>query len=122
MRLRLLFWILVCAALLSLSLAFLFSTLPAKANEKQAWLLSWIPAACCVTNQCCWEITESELQPLPNDEWRVKSTGQVVKRTNYSPDGKFYRCACDREANKWWGWVRHQGATTRCIFTPMRLF
>jgi len=83
------------------------------------WLLSWIPATCCVTNDCCWEISERELRPLPDDEWEVRSTGQVRKRTAYSPDGKFYRCACDYD-NVDKHWVKHQGANTRCIFVPMR--
>jgi hypothetical protein len=83
------------------------------------WLLSWIPATCCVTNDCCWEIQEREVEPVPVDEWRIKSTGQVRKRTAYSPDGKFYRCACDYD-NVEKHWVRHQGAHTRCIFVPMR--
>jgi hypothetical protein len=83
------------------------------------WLLSWIPATCCVTNDCCWEVSERELRSLPDDEWEVRSTGQVRKRTAYSPDGKFYRCACDYDnADK--HWVKHQGANTRCIFVPMR--
>jgi len=83
------------------------------------WLLSWIPATCCVTNDCCWEIGERELTPLPNDAWQVVSTGQIRKRTDWSPDGKFYRCACDYDlASR--HWVRHQGANTRCIFVPMR--
>jgi hypothetical protein len=83
------------------------------------WLLSWIPATCCVTNDCCWEITESELKPLPDDNWEVVSTGQVRKRTDWSPDGKFYRCACDYDAASR-HWIKHQGANTRCIFVPMR--
>jgi len=81
------------------------------------WLLSWIPAACCVTNDCCWEIQESELRPLPEDRWEVLSTGQVRRRTDWSPDGKFYRCACDYTGT---GWIKHQGANTRCLFVPMR--
>lgn len=84
------------------------------------WLLSWIPAICCVTNDCCWEISERELQPLPDDQWMVLSTGQVRKRTAWSPDGRFYRCACDRDPETR-QWVRHQGANTRCLFVPMRL-
>lgn len=85
------------------------------------WLLSWIPATCCVTNDCCWEIPESEVRSLPDDEWEIRSTGQVRKRTGWSPDGKFYRCACDySEEQKHWN--RHQGANTRCLFVPQRLF
>ena len=83
------------------------------------WLLSWIPATCCVTNDCCWEVSERELRSLPDDEWEVRSTGQVRKRTAYSPDGKFYRCACDYD-NVDKHWIKHQGANTRCIFVPMR--
>lgn len=83
------------------------------------WLLSWIPATCCVTNDCCWEVSERELRSLPDDEWEVRSTGQIRKRTAYSPDGKFYRCACDYD-NVDKHWVKHQGANTRCIFVPMR--
>jgi len=83
------------------------------------WLLTWISPSCCVTNDCCWEVSERELRPLPDDEWQVVSTGQVRKRTDWSPDGKFYRCACDYDAASK-HWVRHQGAYTRCVFVPMR--
>jgi len=83
------------------------------------WLLSWIPATCCVTNDCCWEISEREVRSLPDDEWEVRSTGQVRKRTGWSPDGKFYRCACDYDSVEK-HWIKHQGANTRCLFVPMR--
>lgn len=85
----------------------------------QEYLLSWIPSRCCVTNQCCWQISERELDPLPDDRWRVRSTGQELPRTDYSPDGRFYRCACDQDKTTF-NWVRHQGAHTRCLFVPMR--
>jgi hypothetical protein len=91
----------------------------ARDYHSNPWLLSWIPATCCVTNDCCWEISEREVRPLPDDEWQVVSTGQVRKRTDWSPDGKFYRCACDYDqASK--HWIKHQGANTRCLFVPMR--
>jgi hypothetical protein len=83
------------------------------------WLLSWIPSTCCVTNDCCWEVSERELKPMPDDNYEVVSTGQVRKRTDWSPDGKFYRCACDFDSESR-HWIRHQGANTRCIFVPMR--
>ena len=83
------------------------------------WLLTWIASSCCVTNDCCWEVSESELRSLPNDNWEVISTGQVLKRTDWSADGKFYRCACDHDRTAG-QWIRHQGANTRCIFVPMR--
>ena len=91
----------------------------ARDYHSNPWLLSWIPATCCVTNDCCWEISEREVRPLPDDEWEIRATGQVRKRTDWSPDGKFYRCACDYDqADK--HWVKHQGANTRCLFVPMR--
>jgi hypothetical protein len=91
------------------------------ANEYHSnpWLLSWIPAYCCVTNDCCWEVAERDLDSLPDDKWQVKATGQVRERTNWSPDGKFYRCACDYDSAAGL-WVRHIGANTRCLFVPMR--
>lgn len=83
-------------------------------------LLSWIPATCCVTNDCCWEISQKEVESLPEDNWLIKSTGQIRKRTAFSPDNKYYRCACDYDnVNKVWN--RHQGANTRCIFVPMMM-
>lgn len=75
----------------------------------------FIHSSCCCTNSCCWEISEREVDPLPGDQWRIRSTGQVIARTDFSPDGKFYRCACDYDGKKW---HRHQGANTRCLFVP----
>jgi hypothetical protein len=91
------------------------------ANEYHSnpWLLSWIPAYCCVTNDCCWEVAEKDLESLPDDKWQVRATGQVRERTNWSPDGKFYRCACDYDSSAGI-WIRHIGANTRCLFVPMR--
>ena len=106
---------------MAVSLAALTIVSVALAGEYHSnpWLLSWIPATCCVTNDCCWQVTERELKSLPNDQWEVISTGQVRNRTDWSPDGKFYRCACDYDATSR-HWIRHQGANTRCIFVPMR--
>jgi hypothetical protein len=91
------------------------------ANEYHSnpWLLSWIPAYCCVTNDCCWEVAEKDLASLPDDKWQVLATGQVRERTNWSPDGKFYRCACDYDTAGG-KWIRHIGANTRCLFVPWR--
>lgn len=80
-------------------------------------LLDWIPATCCVTNDCCWQITKSELKALEGDRYEVLSTGQIRSRTAFSPDGRYYRCACDYDAPSK-SWIRHQGANTRCIFVP----
>lgn len=81
------------------------------------WLLSWIPTPCCVTNDCCWQITESEVRPIDGHKWEILATGQIQQRTGWSPDGKFYRCACDFAEGHW---IKHQGAHTRCLFVPLR--
>jgi len=113
----------ILAVLLFIAVALygLLTATPVRAQDfhSNPWLLSWIPATCCVTADCCWEIQERELTPLPDDNWQVRSTGQIRKRTAFSPDGKFYRCACDHDAASM-KWIRHQGANTRCIFVPMR--
>ena len=89
----------------------------AEGFHSNPWLLSWISPTCCVTNDCCWEITEGEVRPVSGDRWEVLSTGQVLPRSAWSPDGRFYRCACDLAEGKW---IKHQGANTRCLFVPMR--
>jgi hypothetical protein len=111
----------VASLIIAMAIAGLVIVSAALAGEYHSnpWLLSWIPATCCVTNDCCWQVAEQELRPLPDDNWEVLSTGQVRKRTDYSPDGKFYRCACDYDHESR-HWVRHQGANTRCVFVPMR--
>lgn len=91
----------------------------AQEHHSNPWLLSWIPSTCCVTNDCCWQISATEVQPRPNDEWLIVSTGQVRKRTDWSPDGRYYRCACDYDESTR-RWVLHQGANTRCLFVPMQ--
>jgi hypothetical protein len=105
-----------------LSIIILFLLLASTSLAKEPYhsnpkLLEWIPATCCVTNDCCWEISSSEVTSLPDDEWKIHSTGQVRKRTAFSPDGKYYRCACDYDLNEK-TWNKHQGANTRCIFVP----
>lgn len=86
-----------------------------KAND---YLKSWIPSTCCVTNDCCWEIQESEVRELPDQHVEIKATGQV-KRYDFSPDGKFYRCACDHNPETK-NWDVHNKANTRCVFIPGR--
>lgn len=81
----------------------------------------FIQHACCCTNSCCWEISASEVEPLPGDMWRIRSTGQELRRTDFSPDGKYYRCACDYDINTG-KWNKHQGAKTRCLYVPPSLF
>lgn len=112
--------ILVGWALAGIILLVALSLVSGQEYHSNPKLLSWIPATCCVTNDCCWEVSQSELRSLPDDNWEVRSTGQVRKRTAYSPDNKYYRCACDYDKQRQ-VWNRHQGANTRCIFVPMMM-
>lgn len=116
LTMRLVYWAALVAAFLFVVSA-LAQSVPHHSNP---YLLSWIPATCCVTNDCCWEISPREAKSLPQDNWQVLSTGQVLKRTAYSPDGKFYRCACEQDPSNPGKWIRHQGANTRCIFPPLQ--
>lgn len=77
----------------------------------------FISVSCCCSNNCCWDIEEGEVELLPDDRYRVRATGQVIKRTGWSPTGRYHRCACDydQESGKW---IRHQGANTRCLYVP----
>jgi hypothetical protein len=85
--------------------------------ETNKWLRTWIPVHCCVTNNCCFPVKATALEPQPGDNWKVLATGQVLARTNWSPDGKYWRCACDNIGGKW---VVHEQANTRCIFPAMQ--
>ena len=120
-----LFWFFTAIVFFLVAVAFAaWSASKAHAQEKalqhsNPWLLTWIPATCCVTNDCCWEISEHELTPQPGDRWLVNSTRQVLQRTGWSPDGKTYRCACDLSEGKW---IKHQGANTRCVFVQLNAF
>jgi hypothetical protein len=86
-------------------------------SDTHNWLLSWIAHECCVTNDCCFEILERDVIDLGGNQLRIVASGQVVQRRGHSPDGKYYRCACDNIAGKW---VVHPAAHTRCLFTPMQ--
>ena len=102
-----------------LVVAFLMLASPQARGEQHSnpWLLSWIPTYCCVTNDCCREVTERDVTSLPDDYWRINASGQVLKRTGPTPDGKWYRCACDYDTTQG-KWIVHPTAHTRCIFTP----
>lgn len=85
--------------------------------EQQQQMMAWIPSSCCVTNNCCFEVPASELQSLPNDQWRIAATGQVLNRTDWSHNGKYIRCACDWNGQ---GWTVHRKANTRCVFPVLQ--
>lgn len=86
-------------------------------QHSNPWLLTWIGSECCVTADCCFEVKSNDLHSLPNDYWRVVASGQIVLRKGYSPDGLYYRCACDYDTAVG-KWVVHPKAHTRCVFVP----
>jgi hypothetical protein len=104
--------LLVCAMALAPQLAAL-----AHHSEEHDWLLSWIPTSCCVTSDCCYRIEAGEIEPQPEDRWKIRATGQVLKRTDWSPDGRTYRCACVLQEGKY---VQDRSAHTYCIFPAMQ--
>lgn len=109
------------SAMIVIALALLVLFWPiggAKADHSavHSWLQSWIPSHCCVNNRCCFAITAADVRPLSGDRWEVLATGQVVKRTNWSPDGGYWRCACDLVGTDW---AVHDKANTRCLFVPL---
>lgn len=87
-------------------------------EEEAEDIKRWIPASCCRTARCCFKITMSALTPQPQDSWKINATGQVIKRTDWTQDGKVWRCACDLQSNG--TWLSHLTANTRCIFPVMQ--
>jgi hypothetical protein len=75
-----------------------------------------ISGACCCTNNCCTEAREGEFQHIGDDIYRSTVTGQTLKRTGWSPDGRFVKCACDLVGGQW---TKRPNANVRCIFPPM---
>src|SRR3972149_618239 len=67
----------------------------AQANDTNTYLRSWIAERCCVTNDCCFEVAPGTVEALPDGRFLVVASGQVIARTGWSPDEKFWRCACD---------------------------
>lgn len=75
-----------------------------------------ISTSCCCTANCCAEANEREFEHIGDDNYRSTVTGQVLKRTGWSPDGRFIRCACDL-IDGTWKW--HPHALVRCVYPPM---
>lgn len=80
-----------------------------------AWLRTWVPAECCVTADCCFEVAPGTLTQLSQDTWRVNSTLRIIGRTGWSKDHRFWRCACDMVEGRW---IANDRAFNRCVFPP----
>lgn len=107
--------VIVIAAIIALiGLARAYAQEPVLATpDEQREMMTWIPPSCCVTNNCCFKVSEKEIRPLPDDYWLIVATGQHIKRTDWSQNGHNIRCACDMQEGVW---VVHEKARTRCIF------
>ena len=75
-----------------------------------------ISHGCCCTANCCAEAKEGEFKHVGNDDYQSTVTGQIIKRTGWSPDGRFIRCACD-QIDGVWTW--HERAFVRCVYPPL---
>lgn len=76
----------------------------------------WISSSCCCTNDCCFVVEPGTVEAVDQDHYRIVASGQVIKRTGWSQNGRFMRCACDHIDGKW---TIHPTAETRCIYPPM---
>jgi hypothetical protein len=77
---------------------------------------SFMPMTCCFTNSCCYPIEPHEVVDLGDGYYRVVASGQVVRRSGFSPDGRYHRCACDEIGRG--RWRVHPQANTRCLYVP----
>jgi len=79
----------------------------------------FIDRGCCCTNNCCFEVPATEARPIDEDgaEWLMTSTGERVKRTAWSQDGKFYRCACEMRGGRYEISLKDR---TRCFYPAKR--
>lgn len=77
----------------------------------------WINHTCCCTSGSCNEVKQGELEQLSEDTYRVVLTGEIAKRTGWSQDGSFIRCAAtfDAETGQWLIGPQYK---TRCLLPP----
>ena len=108
-------YLLWTALAVALAYAAIHTARNAIAHPENAWLRTWISASCCVTNDCCYDIQAADIRDLGNDYYQIVASGQVLKRTGWSPDGQYWRCACDSIDGKW---TVFDKAFTRCLFVP----
>lgn len=74
------------------ALFIIFLLFAAPASSQQANCYGFIDTTCCCTNNCCFEISTSDVSATSKG-WLIKATNEVVQ-AKASPDFKSYRCAC----------------------------
>lgn len=77
----------------------------------------WISHSCCCTSGGCWDVQRGELEQIDDDTWLVVATGEKAKRTGWSKDGSFIRCASQPDATG--QWLIGPQYRTRCLLPPM---
>lgn len=94
-------------------------------NQKD-FFKDFLSISCCWSNNCCFPVSPTELTQLGDGSWKVNATGQILPPatvrsdlglTTFSPDGGYYRCACDPVDGKW---IVHEKANTRCLAVPLQ--
>ena len=74
-----------------------------------------ISTNCCCSANCCSEAGEDEFRHVGENLYRSTVTGQVIKRTGWSPDGRTIKCACTQIEGTW---TKRPDSLVRCLFMP----
>jgi len=76
----------------------------------------YIGHECCCTNFCCEDVPSSAVRNIGGDMWEVVASGQVLKRTGWSPEGVYTLCHCDNIDGKW---TITPTSFARCLYVPL---
>lgn len=118
---RRLAWFAAALALACFALAWAVKADPVPGSpEYREFYSAFASKHCCWTNECCRRASEHEFEALDQigQRWRVKSTGQELDRTGWSPDGAFHVCQCNYSVEKE-AWVKLPTSNARCLFPPL---
>lgn len=78
----------------------------------------WIPHQCSCTSNSCYRARPGEVEDLGNGSFRITATGEIIKRTEWSQDGRFMLCAFKRDENGT-RWLTGPGQPIKCVFPPL---
>lgn len=82
--------------------------------------LGWIDQSCSCTHRSCWEARPGEFESLGNNQWREKSSGQIVTQRDWSQDGSFMVCAW--KPGEFGSGIEYhvgKGNPIKCLFPPL---
>ncbi len=95
-----------------------FWAVPGALSQEYPNCSGWIPYECCCTRNSCYEVQPGEMSQIGPDLYRVNATGQVVKRKNWSRDGRMMACAYSYDDEKK-DYVTGRGQPVMCLFIPI---